>query len=138
MTLAAQTAGSANLVIDSSARDASLFVAMGFSVFSRGLSIIGTNKNPPGCVGAPIVFGGVRVNNGDIIIDDCDGLVVVRRERAAEVARLGRAREAKEKALRAQIRSGRATIDLLGLAETMKRLGTSCGNVDGGHPGSRT
>lgn len=123
MSLAAQTVGVAALVIDGSVRDASSIVAMGFPVFSRGISIIGTNKNQPGRVGIPIVFGGVQVNHGDIIVGDRDGLVVVPRARAVEVARLGREREAKEEALREQIRGGRSTVDLLGLAETLKRLG---------------
>jgi 4-hydroxy-4-methyl-2-oxoglutarate aldolase len=125
MSLAAQTRGIAGLVIDGAVRDAGSIVAMGFPVFARGVCIRGTNKNQPGSLRRPIVLGGVVVNDGDIIVGDRDGLVVVPRARAAEVARLGRAREAKEEALRAQIRSGRTTVELLGLQESLALLGSS-------------
>lgn len=123
MTLAAQTRGIAGLVIDGAVRDASSIVAMGFPVFSRGVSIRGTIKNQPGRLREPIVLGGALVNDGDIIVGDRDGLVIVPRAKAAEVARLGREREAKEDALRAQIRSGRTTVELLGLQASLTRLG---------------
>jgi len=50
---------------------------MGFPVFSRGLSINGTNKFQPGQVGVPVVLGGIVVRTSDIIVGDRDGLVVV-------------------------------------------------------------
>ncbi len=123
MTLAAQVAGIAGLVIDGSVRDAQSIVDMGFPVFSRGVCIIGANKNQPGRIGVPVTVGGVLVNNGDIIVGGRDGLVVVPRARAAEVARLGQAREEKEEALRQQIRAGRSTVELLGLSDSIERLG---------------
>lgn len=123
MTLAAQVAGIAGLVIDGSVRDSQSIIDMGFPVFSRGICIVGTNKNQPGTIGTPVSVGGVRVESGDIVVGDRDGVVVIPRARATEVARLGREREAKEDALRAQIRAGRTTIELLGLAESMRRLG---------------
>ena len=125
MTLAAQARGVAGLVIDGSVRDANSIVAMGFPVFSRGISIRGTIKNQPGRLREPIVLGGTLVNDGDIIVGDRDGLVVVPRARAAEVMRLGREREIKEAALREQIRAGRTTVELLGLQESLARLGLS-------------
>jgi 4-hydroxy-4-methyl-2-oxoglutarate aldolase len=125
MTLAAQTRGIAGLVIDGAVRDANSIVAMGFPVFSRGICIRGTIKNQPGRLREPIVLGGTLVNDGDIIVGDRDGLVIIPRARAAEVARLGREREAKEEALRNEIRSGRTTVELLGLHETLTRLGLS-------------
>lgn len=123
MTLAAQVAGIAGLVIDGSVRDSQSIIDMGFPVFSRGICIVGTNKNQPGTVGAPVSVGGVRVEAGDVIVGDRDGVVVIPHARAATVARLGREREAKEAALREQIRAGRTTIEVLGLADSMRRLG---------------
>lgn len=123
MTLAAQVAGIAGLVIDGSVRDSQSIIDMGFPVFSRGICIVGTNKNQPGTIGAPVSVGGVRVEAGDVVVGDRDGVVVIPRVRAIEVAKLGREREAKEDALRDQIRAGRTTLDILGLGDSMRRLG---------------
>lgn len=123
MTLAAQVAGIAGLVIDGSVRDSQSIIDMGFPVFSRGICIVGTNKNQPGTIGAPVAVGGVRVEAGDVVVGDRDGVVVIPRVRAIEVAKLGREREAKEDALRDQIRAGRTTLDILGLGDSMRRLG---------------
>lgn len=123
MTLAAQVAGIAGLVIDGSVRDSQSIIDMGFPVFSRGICIVGTNKNQPGTIGAPVAVGGVRVEAGDVVVGDRDGVVVIPRARAIEVAKLGREREAKEDALRDQIRAGRTTLDVLGLGDSMRRLG---------------
>jgi 4-hydroxy-4-methyl-2-oxoglutarate aldolase len=122
LTLAAQTAGIAGLVINGAVRDADAIIEMGFPVFARGLSIIGTNKFQPGAVNVPITIGGVYIRPGAIIIGDRDGLVVVEADEVAEVIRASQAREDKEIALRDAIRRGESTVDLLGLRETLKKF----------------
>ena len=42
-------------------------------------------RNGPGTAGLPITAGGVRVDSGDVIVGDQDGVVVVPYERIDEV-----------------------------------------------------
>jgi 4-hydroxy-4-methyl-2-oxoglutarate aldolase len=123
LTLAAQKLGIVGLVIDGSVRDANTIIEMGFPTFSRGLSIKGTNKNQPGKVNVPVHIGGVMVNPGDIVVGDRDGLVVVERGAVDDVIRLSRAREDKENGIRAGLEAGKSTVELLGLADTLKKFG---------------
>ena len=44
-------------------------------------------RNGPGTVGVPVVLAGVSIASGDIVIGDGDGVVVVPRERAEDVAK---------------------------------------------------
>lgn len=123
LTLAAQKLGIVGLVIDGSVRDANTIIEMGFPTFSRGLSIKGTNKNQPGKVNVPVHIGGVMVNPGDIVVGDRDGLVVVEQGAVDDVIRLSRAREDKENGIRAGLEAGKSTVELLGLADTLKKFG---------------
>jgi 4-hydroxy-4-methyl-2-oxoglutarate aldolase len=115
MTLAAQQAGVAGLVIDGSVRDSDSIIRMGFPTYSRALSIKGTGKAHGGRVDVPIICGGVVIRPGDIILGDRDGLVAIAQEEIDLVIRLSEERERKEEALRIALRSGRTTVELLGL-----------------------
>lgn len=123
LTLASQKLGIAGLVINGAVRDADAIIAMGFATFSRGLCIKGTNKCQPGKVNVPIIIGGVRINPGDIIVGDRDGLVVVEQSRVEEVIGLSRAREDKEDGIRRGIESGISTVELLGLQPVLEKFG---------------
>nr|WP_315219730.1 4-carboxy-4-hydroxy-2-oxoadipate aldolase/oxaloacetate decarboxylase [uncultured Duganella sp.] len=122
LTEQAMKMGLAGLVINGAVRDAAAIIAAGFPVFARGLSIKGTGKRQPGRIDVPVVIGDVRIEPGDIVIGDQDGLVVVARDAAETVLAAGRAREEKEAAYRERIRNGATTVDLLDLAETLQRL----------------
>lgn len=123
MTGAAQLAGLRGLAIDGSVRDSATIVSMGFPVFSRGVSIKGTNKCQPGRVGMPIVFGGVVVRPGDIIIGDRDGLVCVQAEEVAHVIDASQEREDKEVEFRKALAGGKTSIELLGLQGLLDKFG---------------
>jgi 4-hydroxy-4-methyl-2-oxoglutarate aldolase len=114
--------GLAGLVIDGAVRDAAAIIAAGFPVFSRGLSIKGTAKNQPGLINVPIAIGGVRINPGDIVVGDQDGLVVVDKDKVDAVLASCRAREDKEAKFREQIRGGATTVELLGLEDALRRF----------------
>lgn len=61
-------------------------------------------------------------NTGDIIVGDCDGLVV-EQNRVEEAIRLSRSRENKEDGIRAGLEAGKSTVDSLGLGPTLEKLG---------------
>jgi 4-hydroxy-4-methyl-2-oxoglutarate aldolase len=91
--LARQVGG---LVIEGCIRDSADIIEAGFPIFSKGFCIRGTVKGTLGLVNYPTVFGGLTVNPGDLIAGDDDGLVLVRREDAAEVLKKTEERVAKE------------------------------------------
>ncbi|WP_423184445.1 4-carboxy-4-hydroxy-2-oxoadipate aldolase/oxaloacetate decarboxylase [Arthrobacter sp. NyZ413] len=123
LTLAAQQAGIAGLVIDGSVRDSEAIIDAGFPVFSRGISIRGTTKVDPGKVGGTINLAGTPVGRGDIIIGDRDGLVVVKSGEVLESLQRAEAREAKEEDYRRRIAEGASTAELLGLLPILQRYG---------------
>lgn len=114
MSLGAKTQGIGGLVIDACVRDADDIEAMGFPVFSRGLCIRGTSSIEGGTLNEPISIGGILIYPGDIIVGDRDGVVVVPKDRIAEAIEKATAREAREAAVREQLRQGKTSIQIYG------------------------
>lgn len=83
---ACRAKGLGGLITDTGVRDTEDLRALGFPVFSRSISIKGTVKETVGPMCEPVTVGGVLVRPGDVMRADADGVVVVRREDAAEVA----------------------------------------------------
>ena len=78
--------GLAGAIVDGSIRDTPQISRLQFPVFSRGVApstTIGHYRF--GGVNVPVTCAGVRVNAGDIITADEDGVAVVERAHAAEV-----------------------------------------------------
>lgn len=123
LTLAAQRAGIVGLVIDGSVRDTQTIVDANFPVFSRGVSIRGTTKVDPGKIGGTINFAGTIINNGDIIVGDRDGLVVIEAAEMHTSLRVAEERENMEEEFRQKIVSGTSTAELLGLLPILRDYG---------------
>ncbi|MFT4190899.1 MAG: 4-carboxy-4-hydroxy-2-oxoadipate aldolase/oxaloacetate decarboxylase [Comamonas sp.] len=123
LTVQAMQRGIAGLVINGCVRDANLIIELGFPVFCRGLSIKGTGKNQPGRVNVPIVIGDALIHPGDIIVGDRDGLVVVPQGEVESALASSLLREEKEARQREAIAQGVSTVELLGLAPALERLG---------------
>ena len=82
----AKQKGVAAIVTDGLLRDAAGILKVGIPAFCRGLSPNSGFQNGPGEVNLPVSLGGQRVEPGDIVIGDRDGVIVVPRLRAEEVA----------------------------------------------------
>ena len=123
MSSAAIARGVAGLVIDGAVRDSQSIIEMGFPVFARGLCIKGTSKLHRGEVGVPVALGGVIVRPGDVVAGDRDGVVVVRHEEVDTVRLACEVREEKEEEFRAQLRSGKTTVELLELGPLLQSFG---------------
>jgi 4-hydroxy-4-methyl-2-oxoglutarate aldolase len=96
---------------------------MEFPVWSKAISAQGTVKATAGSVNIDVVCAGAIVRPGDVIVADVDGVVVVPRERAAEVAQLSDQRRIKEEKSRERLRAGELGLDMYGLRAKLKELG---------------
>ena len=86
MATAMKVRGLAGAVIDGSVRDTPQIRRIQFPVFARGVAPSTTiNHFRALPTNTPITCAGVRVNAGDIISADEDGVVVIPKARAAEV-----------------------------------------------------
>lgn len=121
-SVAAMQRGIRGFVTDGSVRDVDVIAGLGFPVFSAGVSIGGTTKKQEGTVGEPIVIGNQRVEAGDLIVGDTDGVVVVPRSMLPEAIASAHAIRKREAAMLDQIRAGALTIDALGLRETLDQI----------------
>jgi 4-hydroxy-4-methyl-2-oxoglutarate aldolase len=82
----ARNGGAVGFVTDGCVRDLPGLRAVGLPAFCIGVTPNSPARSGPGAVGAPVVLAGVRVASGDVVVADEDGVVVVPRERLAEVA----------------------------------------------------
>jgi 4-hydroxy-4-methyl-2-oxoglutarate aldolase len=115
--------GVKGLVIDAGVRDTTELTAMNFPVWAKAVWAQGTVKATAGCVNVEVVCSGAIVRPGDVIVGDGDGVVVVPRQTAAGVARLGEQRRAKEELSRARLASGELGLDMYGLRGKLAELG---------------
>lgn len=125
MSVQAMVNGVEGLVLNGSVRDSIEIRAMGFPVFSAGISVKGLMKDSLGTVNHPICCGGVTVNPGDIVVADDDGVVVIPPEEADAVLAAADQRKAREESVIARIRAGERMYDIMGFPEIFARLGYS-------------
>jgi 4-hydroxy-4-methyl-2-oxoglutarate aldolase len=111
MATSAIARGLGGLCIDGCIRDGAEIIACGFPVFARGFCIRGTNKGTMGLVNYPLVFGGLTIFPGDLIVGDDDGLVVVKQEDCADVLEKTKARVENEKVKEKTLQSGVSSVE---------------------------
>ncbi|MEU0880964.1 RraA family protein [Lentzea sp. NPDC005914] len=88
--------GVAAFVLDGVIRDVAEARELGFPVFARGVIPIPGTKKAALPLNEPITCGGVRVEAGDVVVADEEGIVVVSGNRREQVLRDAQAKQAGE------------------------------------------
>lgn len=117
----AKVAGVAALLVDAAVRDLDELRDVGLPIWARYVRVTGAEKRAPGVIGEPVAVAGARIRQGDAVVLDADGVVVVEHERVDEVVQAALEREAREREKRARLEAGEHSYDLDGLRQLVER-----------------
>lgn len=111
----AQAAGVAAILVDGAVRDVEELRELGLPVWARFVRVSGAEKQVRGEIGGPVNVGGATIRQGDVVVLDADGAVVVERERVDEVLAAAQERFERESEKRPKLQAGAFSYDLDGL-----------------------
>lgn len=98
--------GISGVVVDGAIRDLEDIRELGFPVFARNIRPAAGEPKGFGEINKPVRCGGVSVKPGDYVVGDSDGVVVVPKEKAIEIANRAMDVFERENRIRQEIKSG--------------------------------
>jgi 4-hydroxy-4-methyl-2-oxoglutarate aldolase len=108
----ARVTGAAAVLVDAAVRDVEELQEVGLPIWARYVRVSGADKRALGSIGEPVEVAGARIRQGDVLVLDADGAVVLERERVDDVLAAALAREERERAKRAKLEAGELSYDL--------------------------
>lgn len=81
-SICASMKGLEGVVIDGAFRDLEGCMEVGFPIFARSVTPGSCAKAAEGELNVPILCGGVEVCPGDLIVGDCNGIIIIKPEEA--------------------------------------------------------
>ena len=118
LTWVANRRGVAGTVIDGACRDTALSRELGYPIYSRSYSMrTGKDRIQVEAMGGPVNIGDARVNQGDILRGDADGVVAIPQAHEDAILTNAEQIDAAEAEIRALVNEGRT------LTEARKQLG---------------
>jgi 4-hydroxy-4-methyl-2-oxoglutarate aldolase len=107
LTTVAHTRGIAGTVIDGVCRDVHLSLSLGYPIFSRGYSMrTGKDRVQVEATNCPVNIGDARVDAGDILRGDADGVIVIPQAHEDNVLRIAEEIDGVEAQILAAVRQG--------------------------------
>jgi 4-hydroxy-4-methyl-2-oxoglutarate aldolase len=110
------------VIVDGYIRDTDVLESMRFPVWSTLIGPSSPEKKGPGTVNAPVVCDGVRIEPGDLIVADGDGVLAIPRQVAEQVVAQASGRMQREESLGAAILAGEHPWHFIGAGEQYTKL----------------
>lgn len=102
----------AGTVIDGMCRDSDRAYMLGYPVYSKSRWMrTGKDRVRVDGYDVPVNIGGVRVEAGDFLLGDADGVVVLPTSRAEQIVEVARAIAEAEEGIRALVEAGRSLVE---------------------------
>ncbi len=120
-TLSAFKKGIAGVVIDGAVRDVHIIEKIGLPVFAKNVVAEAGEPKGYGDIGCEIICGGQVVRKGDWIVGDDNGVVVIPKEEAQEIANRAINVMERENRIREEIRRGSSLGKVLDLKKWERR-----------------
>lgn len=114
MATACKRKGIAGVVIDGACRDKNDICELGFPVFARTTCPAGTVKESLGKINCDVTVGNVTVHPGDLIVGDCDGVIVVRQQDINQVIMKACNKFDHENEIRKRLEAGESILSVYG------------------------
>ena len=102
-------------------RDVEELRELGLPIWARCVRVRGAEKSVRGEIDEPVEVGGATIRQGDVVVLDADGAVVVERERVDEVLAAAQRAVEREREKRAKLQAGALSYDLDGLRQLVER-----------------
>jgi regulator of RNase E activity RraA len=112
LTTVAHKRGIAGTVIDGACRDVHLSLSLGYPIFSRSYSMrTGKDRVQVEATNCAVNIGDARVNPGDILRGDADGVIVIPKAHEDEVLRIAEEIDSTEGQILKAVREGSKLVD---------------------------
>ena len=108
----AKTAGVEAILVDGAVRDLDELRELGLPVWARYVRVSGAEKRVRGEIGVTVQIGGATIHQGDAVVLDADGAVVVEQARVEEVLAAALKRFEQETEKRPKLQEGQFSYDL--------------------------